>query len=165
MKMITISETVEDEAQILCDIQKAAFLPLYEIYHDSSNPCLRGVEDILSRLNSPCFRYFTIRFDKMIVGGVLYKCAGRGIFFDKLDAGEYYLQRIYIRPDMQNRKIAQNAILLCEKEFHDAIRFTVDFPVDLEKNRNCYTSAGFQDTGKRTEAEPGLILACFEKML
>ncbi len=163
--MITISETVETEAQILCDIQKAAFLPLYEKYRDSSNPCLRGVEDILNRLNSPYFRYFTIRFDNMIVGGVLYKCAGRGIFFDNLDVGEYYLQRIYIRPDMQNRKIARNAILLCEKEFADATRFTVDFPVDLEKNKKCYVSAGFRDTGKRAEAEPGLVLACYEKIL
>ncbi len=163
--MITIRETIESEAQILCDIQKAAFFPIYEKYRDASNPCLRGVEDVLNRLNSPYFRYFTVYFDNQIVGGVLYKCKGRGIFFDKLDTGEYYLQRVYIRPDMQNRKIAQNAILLCEKEFEDAIRFTVDFPVELEKNKKCYESAGFRDTGKRAETEPGLVLACYEKIL
>jgi len=55
--------------------------------------------------------------------------------------------------------------LLCEKDFPDAKLFSVDFPEDLIKNRRCYEKAGFKDTGKRLEAEPGLILACFEKHL
>ena len=45
----------------------------------------------------------------------------------------------------------------------DAKLFSVDFPEDLPKNRRCYEKAGFCDTGKRLEAEPGLVLACFEK--
>ncbi len=161
--MITIRKTVAEDARILSDIQKQAFYPLYEIYHDSANPCLRGVEDVSNRLDSPYFRYFTILEDGVIVGGILYKCAGRGIFFEQLKKGECYLQRVYIRPDRQCKKIAQRAILLCEKELADAVYFTVDFPEDLVKNRKCYEAAGFRDTGKRQEVEPGLTLACFEK--
>lgn len=33
------------------------------------------------------------------------------------------------------------------------------------KNKRCYENAGFVDTGKRLEEQPGLILACFEKIL
>lgn len=163
--MITVKATKESEAVLLSNIQKQAFLPLYEKYHDSSNPCLRGVEDVANRLNSPYFRYFTIFEDEEIVGGILYKCKGRGPFFDELKKGEYYLQRVYIKPEKQCKKIAQTAILLCEKQFADAKYFTVDFPEDLIKNRKCYEAAGFVDTGKRLEAEPGLKLACFEKRL
>ncbi len=163
--MIKIRTTTEDEAFILSEIQREAFLPLYERYHDEGNPCLRGIEDVANRLDSPYFRYFTIYADEEIVGGILYKCKGKGPFFKQLNEGEYYLQRVYIKSEHQCKGIAQTAILLCEKEFADAKIFSVDFPEDLAKNRRCYEKAGFCDTGKRLEVEPGLILACFEKHL
>ncbi len=161
--MLTIKATTQEEAVVLSEIQKQAFLPLYERYHDEGNPCLRGVEDIANRLNSEYFRYFTIFDDGEIVGGVLYRCKGNNMIGIALGDGIYYLQRIYIKPEHQNKGIAQKAILLCEKEFPDAKMFSVDFPEDLEKNRRCYEKAGFCDTGKRVEVQPGLVLAYFEK--
>ncbi len=163
--MITIRSATEQDAEVLTQLQKDAFRPLYERYHDEANPYLRGVEDVLGRLDSPYFRYFCILEDGEIVGGVLYKCQGRIPFSDRLGEREYYLQRVYVKPERQCQGIAQKAILLCEKEFPDAKRFTVDFPEDLIKNRRCYEKAGFCDTGMRLEVEPGLVLACFEKTL
>ena len=161
--MVSIRETTQEDAVLLAEIQKQAFLPLYERYHDAGNPCLRGVEDIANRLPSPVFRYFTILEDNEIVGGVLYKCKGKGPFFDALQPGEYYLQRVYVTPARQSKGIAQTAILLCEKHLPDAKKFMVDFPEDLQKNRRCYEKAGFRDTGRRLETDPGVVLACFEK--
>ena len=51
----------------------------------------------------------------------------------ELKDGEYYLGRIYIHPEYQNRGIARDAILLCEKEFPDARCYYVDFPEDMEE--------------------------------
>lgn len=87
---ISIRTTQENEALELCSIQKAAFLPLYEKYRDVGNPYLRGVEDIANRLNSDCFRYFTIFLDGEIVGGILYKCKGRTPFFEKVSVLHEY---------------------------------------------------------------------------
>lgn len=162
---ISIRATQENESFELSTIQKAAFLALYEKYRDDGNPYLRDEKDISDRLNSDCFRYFTIFLDKEIVGGVLYKCKGRTPFGDNLEKGQYYLQRVYISPEQQCKKIAQTAILLCEKELSDAKRFFVDFPEDLEKNRRCYEKVGFADTGKRLQVQPNLVLACYEKSL
>ncbi|MBR6651267.1 MAG: GNAT family N-acetyltransferase [Clostridia bacterium] len=162
---VSIRKTHENEASELCKIQKSAFLPLYEKYHDDGNPCLRGVEDIANRLNSDYFRYFTIFLDGEIVGGVLYKCKGRTPFVDELEEGQYYLQRVYVKPEYQCKKIAQTAIILCEKELLNANCFFVDFPEDLVKNKRCYEKAGFVDTGKRIQVQSGLTLACFEKIL
>lgn len=162
---ISIRVTQENESLELCSIQKDAFLPLYEKYHDKGNPYLRGVEDIANRLNSDYFRYFTIFLDDEIVGGVLYKCKGRTPFVENLEQGQYYLQRVYIKPELQCKGIAQTAILLCEKEFPNAKCFFVDFPEDLMKNKRCYEKAGFVDTGKRLQEQPNLVLACFEKFL
>ena len=162
---ISIKPTTVSEAEELSKIQKVAFLPLYEKYHDEGNPCLRGVEDIADRLNKDIFRYFTIFLDGEIVGGILYKCRGRTPFIERLAEDQYYLQRVYIKPEYQCKKIAQTAILLCEKEFTNAKSFVVDFPEDLIKNRRCYEKSGFVDTGKRLQAEPNLVLACFEKVI
>lgn len=161
--MITIRPTIEQDAEMLCAIQKQAFEPLYERYHDEGNPFLRGTEDILKRLNTPIFCYFTILEDGGIVGGISYKCMGRVPFLDEMKKDECYLQRVYIKPERQCNRIAQTAILLCEKHFPDINIFYVDFPEDLVKNRRCYERVGFEDTGKRMETEPVLVLACFEK--
>lgn len=88
------------------------------------NPCLRGAEDILRRLDSSSFK---------------------------------------VKPDLQCQGIGKRAILLCEKEFSDAVKFYVDFPKELEKNRKCYENAGFYDSGKELEAEPDLVLVAYEK--
>ena len=162
---ISVRETRKHEAAELCRIQKAAFLPLYESYHDNGNPYLRGAEDITDRLNTDRFRYFTIFLDGEIVGGVLYRCKGKTPFTKDLKEGQYYLQRIYITPEHQGKRIAQTSILLCEKELPDAKYFLVDFPQDLTKNKQCYVKAGFDDTGKRLEIQPGLVLASYEKTL
>ena len=66
---ISIRPTTAPEAEILADIQKAAFLPLYEKYHDKGSPYLRGAEDILRRLNKHN-RYFTILCNGDIVATV-----------------------------------------------------------------------------------------------
>ncbi|MBQ4088922.1 MAG: GNAT family N-acetyltransferase [Clostridia bacterium] len=163
--MITIRETTYDDVQILSAIQRQAFLPIYEIYHDAGNPCLRGPEDISRRLDSPVFRCFTIFFEGEIAGGIMYRCAGATPFIAQLPPDEYYLTRVYIRPELQSKHIAREAILMSEKEFPGAKVFHVDFPEELEKNRKCYEACGFTDTGKRLEAEPGLVLACYRKLV
>lgn len=163
--MILIRPTLQSDIDVLCELQKAAFLPIFKKYHDAGNPCLRGTEDISARLDTPVFRYFTILSDEEIVGGVLYRCEGRTPFIEKLNEGEYYLTRLYIKPEYQCRGIGKQAILFCEKEFQDAAAFYVDFPKELDKNRRCYENAGFRNSGKELEAEPGLVLVMYEKRL
>ena len=160
---LSIRITDPSEAEELSQIQKAAFKPLYEKYHDKGNPFLRGPKDILCRLNK-FNRYFTIVYDDKVVGGVFYRLYGKRSPSDEIGAGEYYLARIYIHPDYQNKGIARDAILLCEKEFPDAKFYYVDFPENMEKNRRCYQSAGYCDTGERTcWSEDAPVLAMFKK--
>lgn len=159
---ISIRITTFSEAEELSRIQKAAFKPLYEKYHDEGSPFLRGPEDIRCRLNKNN-RYFTILYDGEIVGGVFYRLSGKRSPSDVLGEGEYYLARIYIHPDYQNKGIAREAILLCEKEFPDVRFYFVDFPEDMDKNRRCYQSAGYCDTGDRIRVEGAPVLAIFKK--
>lgn len=159
---ISIRITIPSEAEELSQIQKAAFKPLYDKYHDEGNPFLRGPEDILRRLNKYS-RHFTILHDGKIVGGVFYRLSGKRSPSDVIGDGEYYLARIYIHPDYQNKGIAREAILLCEKEFPDARFYFVDFPENMDKNRRCYQNAGYRDTGDRICVEGAPTLAMFKK--
>lgn len=163
--MITLRETTIEDVDALTAIQQNAFLPLYEKYHDAGNPYLRDERDILCRLNNPKFLYLTILYDEKIVGGILYRIKGSTPFVKNLRWGKYYLGRVYISPEYQNKGIATEAILQSENFLKKPRKLYVDFPEDLDKNRKCYTKCGYRDTGKRLEAEPGLVLACFEKRI
>ncbi len=163
--MITLRITTIEDVNALTAIQQNAFLPLYEKYHDAGNPCLRDERDILCRLNNPKFLYLTILSDEKIVGGILYRIKGSTSFVKNLRWGKYYLGRVYISHEYQNKGIATEAILQSENFLKKPRKLYVDFPEDLDKNRKCYTKCGYRDTGKRLEAEPGLVLACFEKRI
>ena len=160
---ISIKRTVPEEAEELAQIQKAAFLPLYEKFHDEGNPYHRGAEDILKRLNKNN-RYFTILLNEKIVGGIFYRCIGTRPPCIDIGVGEYYLCRIYIHPDYQSMGIASKVILLCEKEFADAKEYHIDFPAIMAKNRRCYEKAGFEDTGKTLCIPNAPELAVFKKV-
>lgn len=159
---VKIRNTVISEAEILSQIQKAAFKPLYDRYNDEGNPYLRGTDDILKRLNKEN-RYFTILYENNIVGGIFYRLIGKRSPTEELKEGEYYLARIYIHPDYQGLGVARTAIQLCEKEFPDAETYYVDFPVDMDKNRRCYESVGFIDTGETVRWGNGPLLATYIK--
>jgi len=161
--MITLRKTTIDDAVELIKIQKEAFKSLYEKYQDDGNPYLRDEQDILSRINRNDTEYYTIVDNEKIVGGILYKHHTSTPFCEMLEEGEYYLCRVYIRPDVQGKQIARTAIKLCEAMFPDAKKFYVDFPEDLEKNRRCYESVGYTDTGKRLKINEKLILSCYCK--
>lgn len=164
LRNISIHPTVPAEANELADIQREAFRPLYEQFHDEGNPCLRGSEDILKRLNDN-YRHFTITCNGIVVGGIFYRLRGQLPTSEVLKPGEYYLQRVYIKPEYQGMEIAREAILMCEKSFTDAIAFYVDFPDVLDKNRMCYKNAGYSDTGKRIVLDGVPTLAVFKKTM
>ena len=161
---IAVRWTVPEDAPKLADIQREAFLPMYEKYKDSDNPCLRGKEDILPRLLlRQRFLYFTILIDDEIAGGILYRRVGNGLFFRELNKGEYYLQRVYVAPGAQRSGVAKESLRQCESILRDANAFFVDFPTDMSSNKKFFESVGFKDTGKRYEVASGMLHAFYKK--
>jgi len=161
--MVEVRKTTMEDVNILLRIQKEAFRSLYERYKDEGNPYLRDESDISGKINKTDSEYYTIIYDERIVGGILYKHHCSTPFCEMLKDGEYYLCRVYIKPNAQGKQIARTSIKLCEQLLADAKKFYVDFPDDLEKNRRCYTSVGYADTGKRLNINEKLILACYAK--
>ncbi|MCL2517773.1 MAG: GNAT family N-acetyltransferase [Oscillospiraceae bacterium] len=151
---IRIEKATIDDAEILTEIQKQAFEPLYRIYHDEGNPYLRGVDELKYQIEHGTREVYKILADDIICGGITIRDKGNG---------EYYLNRIYISPQFQSKGIGKTAIGICEQNYPDAKRWTVDFPADLIANRKCYEANGYYDTGKREIINDKLTLAFYEK--
>ena len=99
---ITIAPALLSEAGELARIQKAAFKPLYERFRDDANPYLRGEEDIVRRLDRNS-RFFTIRRDGEIVGGICYRLYGKRSPTATLADGEYELHNLSVLPEYRHR--------------------------------------------------------------
>jgi len=159
---VTIVPAAAADAKALAVIQKKAFKRLYRIYRDEGSPYLRGADEILKWLEQPDRYVYKIFADGLLCGGI--------IIFERLEnPGEYYLARLYILPEMQRKGIANAAITLCEAEFPNARRWTLDFPADQIANRRCYEKAGYTDTSGRIlrfgKNGKKLVLAIYEKNL
>lgn len=156
---VILQPAIAADAEALVAIQQKAFKRLYDIYQDEGSPYLRGTDEILRWLERPNCKVFKIIADGILVGGIA-AWERNGL------PGEYYLARVYILPEQQNKGIASRAILLCEAEFPSDSRWNLDFPVDEIANRRCYEKAGYSDTGERREQSGGAItLAYMEKKI
>lgn len=151
---ISIKKAAAEDAENLTAIQKQAFERLYNIYHDEANPYLRGSDEIKYQIEHGTRDIYKIFADDTLCGGISVR--------DK-NGGEYYLNRIYILPQLQGKSIGRKAIELCEKYYPDAKRWTVDFPADQIANKKCYESCGYYDTGLREIISDKLTLAFYEK--
>ncbi|MCL1821166.1 MAG: GNAT family N-acetyltransferase [Oscillospiraceae bacterium] len=151
---ISVKKAVIEDAERLTEIQKQAFERLYRIYRDEGSPYLRGSDEIKYQIENGTRDIYKIFADNMLCGGIAVRNKGDG---------EYYLNRIYILPQLQGKSVGRKAIELCEKNYPDAKRWTVDFPADQLANKKCYEYSGYYDTGLREEISDKLTLAFYEK--
>ena len=153
---ITIENAVADDAESLTAIQKQAFERLYQIYKDEANPYLRGSDEIKHHIENGTRDIYKIFADDMLCGGIAIRNKGDG---------EYYLNRVYISPQLQGKSVGRKAIELCENYYPNAKRWTVDFPADQLANKKCYEYSGYYDTGLREKLSDKLTLAFYEKAI
>ncbi len=151
---VTLAQARPEDVEALVAIQKQAFARLYEQYQDEASPYLRGAQEHRNWL-----MHRQVRCWKILEDGAL--CGGVTVFLRP--GGEYYLVRLFVHPDRQGRGIAGQALLLCERKYPEARRWTLDFPIDQPANRRCYEKAGYRDTGVRMVKNERLTLAMYEK--
>jgi len=90
--------------------------------------------------------YFKILLDGQIVGGI--------IVFD-MGQGCYEVGRIYVDPDLQNRRIGQQAFKLMFRAFPEARKWILGTPSWAIRNQHFYEKTGFVKV-RETEVEPDL---------
>ncbi len=156
--LITLKPMQENEVETFCTIQKEAFMPLYERYHDDNNPIHTTPERMMHWLHREGLDMYGIWLStdagEIPVGSISVK---------HLAPQRYYLTRLYVSTAYQNRGIASAAIEACEALYPDAISWSLDFPADLSVNRHVYEKAGYTDTGETRMINDRLTLAVYRK--
>ena len=102
---VTIDKATSADIDELVAIQKKAFERLYNIYHDDTSPYLRGAEEF-ERWFDCGHGVYKIFADSVLAGDLT-------VFRSRTDAQEYYLARVYVAPELQQRSIALFAMLRC----------------------------------------------------
>lgn len=145
------------DIRALIKIQKKAFEPLYQVYKDDNSPYFNTIAQLKKHTKRSDTLFYKILAEGRLVGGLFWQNRGNGY---------WYLNRVFIDPEYQGRRIAQTAILKSEKYLLDAKLLGVDFPVDRTANKKCYEKCGFTtDTGKRIQINEKLTLAVYEKQI
>jgi ribosomal protein S18 acetylase RimI-like enzyme len=100
-------------------------------------------------------RYYKILVDNRIVGGfIVFPGAVR----------EYYLCRIFIRPDFQNQGIGTRAMDFMFGEFPLAKSWTVDTPLWNQRTRHFYEKLGFRKADARYDRQAGWDSIIYRKV-
>lgn len=145
----------EKDAELLHQIKYAAFLPLYEKYHDDeTNPVKEPFEKIIRCIQEKKSDYFLVRVKNEAVGGVR--------VVEKQDR-VFHISPIFILPEFQNQGIGFAAIQKLFTIYPQATTWRLD--TILQEKGNCllYEKCGFVKTGKKKVRKEGLTLIDYEK--
>ena len=144
----------EDLASV-CEIQHAAYAPLYEKYHDDGNPYLESEETIRFKYTYPGCRGYVFWEDGCPVGCVRIRLAG--------EKGK--VAALAVLPEKQGRGIAQTALRLIEEMHPQVKRWSLDTIAQEPGNCHLYEKLGYRKTGRVEEVSDLLTIVFYDKNL
>ncbi|MBA3957556.1 MAG: GNAT family N-acetyltransferase [Parachlamydiaceae bacterium] len=138
--IITLEKATSKDARTLHALQVKSFLPLLKKYNDEhTNPACEPLEKTLSRINDPSKEFYKILKDNVLVGGVAIKYTV---------PEKIFLGPLFIDPDYQNQKIAQETLKLMETAFPDVVFFELATISKEKGNIHLYEKMGYLATGE-----------------
>lgn len=146
------AETTDAEEQL--SLNKSAFMPLYEKYHDEESPANMTLDKMRGKIQNPYGAYYVIIADGEAVGG---------IYGYPLEKNIMYLCSVYVKPEMQGKGIAQMAIEFLHSQFPDAVRWVLDVPESEPKNIHVYEKLGYKVTSQKEIINDNLTIATYIK--
>lgn len=151
---ITLCKASLTDCCELYDLQVKSFRVLLEKYQDyNSNPGAETIEKTRNRLKESFTDYYFIRQSDSNIGAL------RIVRFE----GNCKLKQICILPEYQGNGYAQQAIVLAESKYPDAIRWELDTVKQEEKLCYLYEKMGYRRTGKEQNIKDGMDIVFYEK--
>ena len=147
----------EKEAELLHQMKYAAFLPLYEKYHDDeTSPVKEPVETVIRSIQMENSDYYLIKFQNEFVGGVRIVKKQEGVFF---------ISPMFILPEFQNQGIGYIALQKVIALYPQAITWRL--ATVLQEKRDChfYEKCGFYRSGWQKEINDVMDVVGYEKVL
>ncbi|MBQ7346175.1 MAG: GNAT family N-acetyltransferase [Oscillospiraceae bacterium] len=150
---ISLRKAYRPDLPLIHHIQRTAFMPLYEKYHDhQTSPAVEPIHRIIQRFEQPCTTYYLICADDMTVG-----------FLRVFDLGDCCrLSPICILPEHQGNGYAQQAITLAIASYSAT---TWELETIAQEKILCYLyeKMGFHKTGGYLRVKDGMDLVSYSK--
>ncbi|WP_163100558.1 GNAT family N-acetyltransferase [Peribacillus alkalitolerans] len=153
---IRLEKATKSDAEVILDIQKKAFMPLLEKYQDyETSPANENIERVISRIINPKGGFYKIVVNHTIVGAIC-------VFWK--EEAQFWISPMFILPQYQGQKIAQQAIYYLEEMFPHATIW--ELATLLEEQRNCYLyeKLGFKQTGVTKKINDQTTLVYYKKI-
>ena len=151
---VTLRRATMDDAQLLWDMQRAAFRALYERYRDEGSPYLEPIESTQGRLMQPVTHYYVILADGQPAGGI--RVRDFGAERDKI------LGPLYVLPERRGEGIAQRAIRLAE-DIHGGTGWFLETIEQEKGNCHLYEKLGYRRTGGSHVINERMTLVDYQK--
>ena len=155
--MIAIARFERGDIDDVYAIQRAAFRPLYEKYHDDGlNPYLESRETILQKYTREGIVGYIFKMGGLTVGAVRVGIS---------DAGKSgRIAGLCVMPNYQGRGIAQEALLEIEMMHPGIEKWCLDTIQEETGNCYLYEKIGYKKTGKTEVINEKMTLVFYEKI-
>lgn len=141
------------DAEAVHRMQVAAFLPLYEKYHDTAiNPACESVLRVREKIAGS--RYYFIMDGPRAVGGIR--------VVDHGDERPKVISPLFILREHQNRGLAQMAVRAAER-LHGEHRWRLDTILEEPGNCHLYEKLGYRRVGEAQRVRPNMTIVDYEK--
>jgi len=151
MKKLLIERAQVEDAKVILDLQKLAYLSEAEIYNnDSIPPLTQTLEQLRAEFDNQIFLKALI--DARIIGSVrAYQTEGT-----------CHIGRLVVNPDFQNRGIGSRLMNEIENRFEMAKRFKLFTGDNSQRNLYLYHKLGYREY-RRQKFQENLVLIFLEK--
>ena len=151
MKSLLIEHAQVEDAEVILDLQKRAYLSEAEIYNNASIPPLtQTLDEIRTEFDQQIFLKALI--DERIIGSVrAYQTEGT-----------CHIGRLIVHPDFQNRGIGSRLMNKIEGIFEQARRFELFTGDNSERNLYLYQKLGYREY-RRQKFQEDLVLVFLGK--
>lgn len=154
--MVTLIKASTTDAEIIHTMQLISFKPLLLKYKNyDTNHGNESIHKILNRMKQPNSVYYLIYQDKLLVGAIR--------IVESEEGKKCRISPIFILPEFQNKKIAQQAMQVAETMHPKASKWMLQ--TILEEPGNCflYEKLEYRKTGETTKISENLTIVSYEK--
>ena len=153
---VEIVRFLESDLDTVFEIQKAAFLPLYEKYRDDdTSPYKESRESVLRKYTREGTVGYLFLLDGAAVGAVR-------VNLEK-ENGSARISALCVLPQVQGRGIAQSALRKIEKLHPHIRRWSLSTILEEKGNCHLYEKIGYRKTGKTVTVNDKMTLVYYEK--
>lgn len=149
--MISIVRAKAEDATEILKIKINAFKEEVKLY-GFGPPGYDSLENQVSSIKESL--YYMILEDERIIGGL-------GIIYK--EQSHYRISVLHVDLEHQNMGIGTKALALLEKEFPDAVKWSLETPYLSFRNHHFYEKMGFVKTGETEPDNNGFYLFLYEK--